>query len=201
MERRRPSKSSTKSTSDALVPGRRLAFFGPPPLIDGEDPAAYEALLARVFADVKPADVIEEIWVHDYVDLTWDVIRLRKLKASFLNVGATKVLPTELGPLHNDAGQDEDDLSLLWAKREPAAIKQVTNILASNGKTIETVLAKALTANLDAVERIESLIALAEGRRDAVLREIDRHRATLAHALRRRVEQIEDADFKVIDGP
>ena len=201
MERRRPSKSSAKSTSDALVPARRLAFFGPPPLIDGEDPAAYEALLARVFADVKPADVIEEIWVHDYVDLTWDIFRLRKLKTSFLNVKATEMLPTELGPLHNDAGQDEDDLSLLWAKREPYAIKQVTNILASKGKTIETVLANALTANLDAVERIERLIALAEGRRDVVLREIDRHRATLAHALRRRAEQIEDADFKVIDGP
>ena len=80
-------------------------------------------------------------------------------------------------------------------------IKQVTNILASKGKTIETVLANALTANLDAVERIERQIALAEGRRDVVLREIDRHRATFVHALRRRAEQIEDADFKVIDGP
>jgi hypothetical protein len=43
--------------------------FGPPQLIEGEDIAHYDELFARVTAAVKPADVIEEIRVCDFVDL------------------------------------------------------------------------------------------------------------------------------------
>jgi hypothetical protein len=63
-------------------------FFGPPPLLDGEDPAAYDDLLSRVSGAVKPADIIEEMWVGDVVNLTWEVQRLRQLKAKLLNVNA-----------------------------------------------------------------------------------------------------------------
>jgi hypothetical protein len=44
---------------------RLSAPFGPPPLIDGEYSADYEELLARVSATVKPADILEDIWVRD----------------------------------------------------------------------------------------------------------------------------------------
>jgi hypothetical protein len=43
------------------------------------------------------------------------------------------------------------------------------------------------------------MIAMAEARRDAMLREIERHRATLANTLRRTVEQIEEGEYQVVD--
>jgi hypothetical protein len=49
------------------------------------------------------------------------------------------------------------------------------------------------------VERIEHMIAMAEARRNVVLREIDRHRETLAHAPRRAVRQLEHDEIQVID--
>ena len=51
-------------------------------LLAGEDLAHYERLSAQVTAAVEPCDVIEVFWVRDVVDLLWEVLRLRRLKAS-----------------------------------------------------------------------------------------------------------------------
>src|SRR5262249_43332616 len=78
-------KSKTEIAAPS-VPGRlpRLALFGPPPLIEGEDAAAYDQLLARICAAVKPVDVIDEMFTADVVSLEWEVLRLRRLKWSLI---------------------------------------------------------------------------------------------------------------------
>jgi hypothetical protein len=55
--------------------------------------------------------------------------------------------------------------------------------------------------HLMTIERIERLIRAAEGARDAALREIERHRAVLGEAMRRTVQEVEDAEFQVIESP
>lgn len=65
--------------------------------------------------------------------------------------------------------------------------------------TWETVQAEALALRLDDIERIDRMIMAAEARRDATLREIDRHRAGFGQKLRRVVEQVEDADYRLIE--
>ena len=73
-------KSKTDITAPS-VPGRarRLALFGSHPLIEVEDAAAYDQLLARIFAVVKPVNVIDEMFTADVVSLEWEVLRLRRL--------------------------------------------------------------------------------------------------------------------------
>jgi hypothetical protein len=51
----------------------RLRLFGEPQLLEGEDPAAYDELLARFRAAVKPVDIIEEMFIADVVALEWEV--------------------------------------------------------------------------------------------------------------------------------
>jgi hypothetical protein len=51
-------------------------LFGPPPLLEGEETAAYDELLVRISGAVNPADIFEEIWVRDLVDLVWEALRL-----------------------------------------------------------------------------------------------------------------------------
>ena len=58
-------------------------LFGPPPILEGEDADAYNEILDRVFGAVAPTDFIEDIWVRDLVDVTWNMFRLRRLRASF----------------------------------------------------------------------------------------------------------------------
>ena len=45
------------------------------------------------------------------------------------------------------------------------------------------------------MERIDRLLTIAEVRRNAVFREIDRHRSSLARPLRDSIEKIDDAAF------
>ena len=56
-------------------------------------------------------------------------------------------------------------------------------------------MAQALHIRLNDIERIDRMIMNAEARRNTVLREIDRHRAALADALRRATENVRDAEF------
>ena len=171
-------------------------LFGPPPLIAGERADEYDKLLDRISRTVKPTDAIEEIWVRDVVDLTWETFRLRRLKVSLLEVNLHKGLAIVLKPMlgYSNAA----DLSKDWAARDPNAIKKTEALLASAGLTMDAVLAQTLAAEIDHVDRIDRMIMSAETRRNITLREIDRHRAALGEQLRRATQDIEDADFKVI---
>jgi hypothetical protein len=184
------------ASADDGRPARRSVPFSPPPLIEGEDAAAYDELLTRISAAVKPADILEDIWVCDIVDLVWDVFRLRRLQANLITASAHNGLHTVLGPLV-DGGLG--DLVENWVRRKPSAIKRVDRLLASAGLTMDAVMAHTLCQNLDSMERIDRMIAMAERRRDAILREIDRHRATLGHTLRRTVDRIEEGEYRVLD--
>jgi hypothetical protein len=62
----------------------RYAKFGSPPLLEDEDEAAYDEILATISAVVKPTDCIEEMLVRDIVDHAWEALRLRRIKAQLL---------------------------------------------------------------------------------------------------------------------
>jgi hypothetical protein len=70
-------------------------YFGPPPLIAGEDPAQYEAIRTQILAAVQPLDFLEEILVNDVVNLVWETRRLRRLMRNVLNGDNENVLTGE----------------------------------------------------------------------------------------------------------
>ena len=70
--------------------------------------------------------------------------------------------------------------------------------LAAAGLTIDAVMAQTFALNIDEVDRIDRMIAGAEARRNIALREIDRHRETLAAALRQAADETLDVEFKEI---
>ena len=50
----------TRSKTKAIIPGalQRSGLFGPPPLLKGEDAAAYDELFAGIRAAVNPIDTV-----------------------------------------------------------------------------------------------------------------------------------------------
>jgi hypothetical protein len=173
-------------------------FFGPPPLIGGEDPVAYDALTRKVTADVQPRDTIEKLLIRDFVDLAWEVFRLRRLKANVLKTGEDIGIDTFIRRLlpNDDSAYD---LSEEWTACKPRALRRVSNLLTKAGVTADAVVGETLVARLDDVERIDRLIASAEARRNNALREIDRHRSALGAALRAAIEEAEDAEFTDVE--
>ena len=71
--------SAEKNSSETSV-------FGPPPLISGENASDYNELLLRASSALTPRDFVEEILANDFVYLTWEIWRWRRLKTA---LGAT----------------------------------------------------------------------------------------------------------------
>jgi|SRR5215471_19026941 len=88
------SESKTEIAAPSIPP--RLAVFGPPLLLAGEDAAAYDQLLARIYAAVKPVDDIDEIFILDIAALEWEVLRWRRLKWSLMQEHVLKSLESFL---------------------------------------------------------------------------------------------------------
>jgi hypothetical protein len=160
---------------------------------------SYDQLLYRVTAALHPADVFEEIWVRDMVDLVWDTLRLRRLKASLLAASAGDGL---ICLLHNLNVDDASSTAHNWVMRQRAAVGQVEATLANAGMSIDSVMAKTLSMRLDHIVRIDRMAVIAETRRTAILREIDRRRAGFAQRLRKAVDEAEAAEPRTVaDAP
>jgi hypothetical protein len=180
------------------------AAFGPPPLLEGEDRNRYDNLLVAISRDLGPTDTLEEIWVRDVADLTWEVLRLRRLKAAMLNARLTTAISNALSELVDEEDPGEamlvaQDLAEGWHRCDPENVAEVKRLLASANITMDELMAETLTDSLDHVERIDRLMASAEARRDDALRQIEWHRSSLAAALRRNVARVEDVEYHVVD--
>jgi len=74
----------TKSKNRAMIPRQRPTLFERPLLLQGEDAAACDALVAGIRAAEKPVDTLEEMLVADVVALEWEVLRWRRLESSLV---------------------------------------------------------------------------------------------------------------------
>jgi len=192
--------NTTENTSTSL-PGRarRLAWLGPPPLFKGEDAAVYHELSDRIVDALKPEDKLEDIWLRDFVDCEWDVLRYRRKKSSFMTSTAYEGLQKVLEPLLRYY-PDQVDLAEAWAAGDKGAIKRVDELLTSAGLTMDAVMAQTFCTHLNECALIDRMIADAEARRDDALHEIERHRATWGQELRRVVQEAEKTqEMEVIE--
>jgi hypothetical protein len=172
------------------------ALFDPPPLFEGEE-KSYDQLLIEVSRAVMPTDFLEDMWVRDVVYLTIEVLRLRRLKRDLMTVNAYKGLSETLTPL---VGRSQaETLAEGWAARKSDVVEKVNKTLTSAGLSTDSILAQTFSLKLNDIERIEHMAALADARRNATLREIERHRQTLGQRLRQAAQQIEDGQVRVIE--
>ena len=186
-------------TASLAVAARTSDPFGPPELLLGENPRNYETQLARTCDAVKPKDFIEEIWVREVVDLTWEILRLRRLKTHFLASAAREKLYAILYSYYHRQ-EKLLDLTWAWARHDQAAMRQVDQMLAQIGLNVDSVMAQALADKIDDFERIDRIMMTMEACRNATIREIDRRRSMLAERLSEAVQEV-DAEFKVIEPP
>jgi hypothetical protein len=116
-------------------------------------------------------------------------------------------LSDRLGLIHIDVGSILDgarrgkveELIEGYTRHEQGALTLIRDLLLGANVSLDDLIAKELAKQLDIIERIDRLTAIAESRRNASLREIERRRAVLGHALRRSLQEVEDAEFKMIE--
>ena len=114
---------STKSISKTKIASPRLPERAGDWRGSARRPFSTEELLARISGAMKPADIFEEVWVRVIVDLSWEVLRLRRLKASLMTATAYEGLHKILEPLL-ESYRERDQLVRGWAARDNTAIKR-----------------------------------------------------------------------------
>jgi hypothetical protein len=176
----------------------RVIAITPAPLLPGEKQADYVDVALRIVRGARPRDAIEEFLVRDVVDLTWEILRLRRIKPGMLrasmSAGVGKVLDAVGYPY-----LQRNTLSENWAAGDEGARKKVGAILAKAELTIEEVTAKTLEMKIDVFEQIDRILASTEARRNNALREIDRHRETAGAAARKAIDDVEEVEFRDIE--
>jgi hypothetical protein len=150
---------------DAGEQRRPRALFGQPLLLEGEDAAAYDELLAGVRAAVNPADALDEMFIGDVVSLEWEVLRWRRLKWSLLRASANSALEEFLNNklnydayseyfarelteiLHDNLPDDQSNsartLAYECARNQKDAVHRVNKILDRAGLYLDNVLDRA----------------------------------------------------------
>jgi hypothetical protein len=172
----------------------RVIGSAPAPLLPGENQSDYLKIAGRIANVSRPTDAIEEFLVRDVIDLTWEIFRLRRIKAGILRASTRAGVYTVLDRV-GYPDLERSELCDGWAAGDKNARREVSAILTKAGMTIDEVTAETFGHELDSLERIDRMLASAEARRNNALREIDRHRQSLGTAARRSINDIEDADF------
>jgi hypothetical protein len=176
----------------------RVAAIAPAPLLPGEQETDYAEVALRIVKAAHPRDAIEEFLVRDVVDLTWEILRLRRMKAGILKSSRGRGLRRILEEIGHP-WDERDQLCEAFAAGDVQERKKVDAILKKAGLTIDEVAAQTLDSKLDSFERLDRMLASAEARRNNALREIDRHRDALGGGVRRSIEEIEDAEFRDVE--
>jgi len=195
--RGRPPRVTPAATypADNLVVSSLNDFLGPAPVLEGEDKADYIGLLEEVRRQVKPKDVIEQIYIRDVVDLTWELMRSRRIKVATLHKGQVRAVH-QLAATQNWPGLDAD---AKWSVS--AAVKTSfadgMKELAKYGVTLQDINAHAFAAERETLLRLDQNMMQIEARRNFALREIERRRASLGRRLGAVINEVE-AEFKEV---
>jgi hypothetical protein len=173
-----------------------IGVFRKPALFEGEQDN-YHQLLREISSAVRPRDICEQIFVGDCAYHIIEVLRLRRVEVELIKISEYKGLSEVLTPIVGRV--QAETLAKGWAARQPEVVKHVKKVLRSSGLGTDSIRAQAFFIKLKEIECIKHLGEVAETRRDATLREIDRHRHTLGQDLRRVAQQLEDEQLRVIE--
>lgn len=194
------------STSGDLLPAipAHLGFlFNDPPLMPGEDPDQYETLLRSIVHEIHPGDVIEALWVKNITDLIWEANRIRRWRRQILVQAQLQAADDLIRPALENADPlglnqfvtpSSDSLAAGWMAGRAEQRAQVDDLLQGRGLTAENVAAHGFLLNLPSIERIDRMAFLADQRRDALLREIERKREGFGRLARKVAADVLDVE-------
>jgi hypothetical protein len=165
----------TPASSAGKALGRVIAI-APAPLLMGEDEADYAEVAGRIVGATRPRDALEELLLRDVIDLTWEILRLRRVKVGMLRASMGAGVGAVLGAISYPYPHRET-LSEDWAAGDADAREEVDAILGKAGLTIEEATAKTLELKI-------------------------RHREAAGAAARKaldQVENVEDVEFRDVE--
>ena len=174
MTKRTLTRQDASSALDDVV-----ALLGPPPLLSTEDPQIYHDLLSRVVRAAGPRHMIEWILVRDFVDLTWEIQRIRRYKIMVIE-GERE---SRISAIQSEKSTPVMEVSLLTGQYEERKPKRLQKKRIISGLNSEWGSFSSFEYSLSTYERLERMLASLELKRHMLLRDAQYYREGLAHLL------------------
>jgi len=173
------------------------------PLLITESEDEFDRIREALEQDIRPRGIIEQIYVADIAYLVWETLRLRRCKAGIINSAyrdAFKNIIQLLLRKPNVYGQQNvaDELGRKWFS-DPSAKKQVVELLREFQLDETAIEAEAIRKSADDLERIDSLLASAEGRRDKALVCVAQYRGDFGALLRKSSDRLADGKVRHLE--
>jgi hypothetical protein len=156
------------------------ALLPVPPLLITESQEEFSRIREDLYQEINPVGIIEQMYVDEIADLVWQILRLKRCKAGVTNLAFHEASARILGQLM-DAGPD---VARDWIS-DPEIAKQVETGLATYKLDGSVIIAEAIKKSSYELERIETLLASLETRRDRALLRIAQYRGELGAVLRK----------------
>jgi hypothetical protein len=167
----------------AAIPEEFKGLFNDPPLLEGEDPDHYWALLAAMIKDRKPEKFAEWVVVHDTVDKLWEERQFKRASAGLMRSGMFNAAEQFLNHFHADGKEPELKRTLLDVELLPPPLtaaeklafkyfgkdlkerEEVASLFARYGVTPAALQAKAAELNSGPIQMFEAMRARRERER------------------------------------
>jgi hypothetical protein len=167
-----------------------LALLPKLPLLITESADEFDALRDAFEREIKPRGIIEQMYVHDFCSIVWEILRLRRGKAAIINAAFRDALVhvlteclTKPGKFQLDLDDQVQTLALAWFKNEQGK-KRVAKTLNESGFDEYAIEGEAIRRSSSALELLNRMLASLEARRDKALRCIGEYRDGWGRQLR-----------------
>jgi hypothetical protein len=166
-------------------------LLGPPPVLRTENPHRYWELFEQFAAAIAPSSIVEWMWLKDIADLTWEIARLRRYRAMWIEFQRDWA---NLEMQHAREHADDADLFRDKGHLFPMTPDKIEE-RRSNWGPFDTEYHSAFLVHeeLKSYEAFEKLLKSAELRRDRILRELDARRERVAPMLRKKSDEVIEA--------
>jgi hypothetical protein len=161
-----------------------------PPMLVSESVEDFVSLKSALESEIRPKDVIEKILVGDLAGIVWEMLRVRRCKAVIIDIRRRSALSSLLSYRLQVMGNKKADLLADRFFTDPAAKKEVLQILNRYQLQESAIEAEALRDCLKDLECLDKMEALLEMRRNRTLRTLRESRDTLAQRAKESSERI-----------
>ena len=161
-------------------------------MLPGEDLREFEAIRQMMVDDIQPETNIEWLWTLDLVELSWEVLRYRRLKKRILDAHRAVAIGVILQRLDGE-GMPAEAMPMVrvQAKRtatewrdDPVAAIEIEARLDRSGFDQIDINAEVFVQARELFDMFDQLMHAAQRRRIGVLREIGTRREFLKRARR-----------------
>ena len=194
-----------------------MTLFAPSPILEGETSEAFSEFFKRVMETICPGDIVECIWVRDYVRSAWEVMRYRSAKERLIKAQVPRALEEILERLVDaeieEQGTDSQIINMkvgvkptpterivtAWLGGRPSSVQFVDELLECAGLTMADVEARAMALAIDEISLTDRLLARVEQSRNDALRHIEAWRAGFGRRLRKGTEEVIEGEFNAVE--